>query len=746
VPRRRPGPDQPPLPDRDQILEFIAAQPQPVGKRDIARHFGVKGAARTALRGLLKELQDEGLLERGAGRRLHEPGGLPPVAVIEVVGPDADGEVIARPAQWRRATPPPPIYLAPERRPGRSPPGAGDRILARLSRAPDGSYEARPIKRLPARPTELLGIVRSTHDGARLVPTDRRTRTEFEVAPEDLNDAADGELVFAEVLPGSRRGQARARVGERLGDTDSPRAASLIAIHAAGIPTVFPDAALEQAARAGPAAVKARVDLRDLPLVTIDGADARDFDDAVFAEPAPHGWRVVVAIADVAWYVRPGDALDREAYRRGNSVYFPDRVVPMLPEALSNDLCSLRPAEDRACLAAELWIGADGALRRHRFSRGLMRSAARLTYTQVQAARDGQPDAATKPLMEQAIAPLYGAYAALAAARAARGALELDLPERTVAFAPDGSVAAVGQRERLDSHKLIEEFMIAANVAAAETLERHRRPCMYRIHDEPERERVEALAEVLREFDVPFARGQVLRPALFNRVIERVKDGPAERMISELVLRAQMQAAYSPDNIGHFGLGLRRYAHFTSPIRRYADLLVHRALIATLGRGAGPRDGALEPAAEERFVEAGEHLSTTERRAAAAERDALDRYVASFMASHVGAVFDGTITGVTCFGLFVRLAETGADGLVPVSTLGNDFYRHDEARHALVGDATGAEYRLGEPVEARLVEADPLTGSMVLHLMDAGPAVGGRGRPLRGHRGRPTSSRKRRNR
>ncbi|HEX7006026.1 MAG TPA: VacB/RNase II family 3'-5' exoribonuclease, partial [Alphaproteobacteria bacterium] len=451
------------------------------------------------------------------------------------------------------------------------------------------------------------------------------------------------------------------------------------------------------------------------------GADARDFDDAVWAEPDPDprnrgGWHLIVAIADVAHYVRPGDALDKAARERGNSVYFPDRVVPMLPEALSNDLCSLRPNEDRACLAAQLWINRDGRLLRHRFDRALMRSAARLTYEQVQAARDGCPDDVTGPLLEPVLNPLYGAYRVLERARKKRGALEIDLPERQIVLGDDGKVASITPRARLDSHRLIEEFMILANVAVAEALEAKRQPCMYRVHEAPDPERVQALREFLETLGLNLAKGQVLKPAHFNRILERSADTPHARMVHELVLRTQAQAKYSPDNVGHFGLALRRYAHFTSPIRRYSDLLVHRALIG--GFGLGP--GGIGPEDAARFPEQGEHISATERRAVAAERDATDRYVAAFLADRVGAIFGGAISGVTRFGLFVTLDETGADGFVPMRRLPRDYYEHDEARHCLIGRSGGPRFDLGGRVQVRLVEANPITASLLFDLVEGG--------------------------
>jgi ribonuclease R len=706
------------VPTRDEILAFIRNSPVPVGKREIAREFKLKGDDRIALKELLKDLEGDGSVERDRGRRLAPPAALPAVSVLEVVEIDTDGEVLARPITWTLDEPPPRILMQPERR-GHPALAVGDRVLAQLSRQKDRVYVGRTIRKLEKHGSaRVLGIYEMTPDGARLRPTDKRQRADFIVTPANSGDAENGELVVAEVLPSSRFGLKQAKVVERLGDMANPRSISLIAIHSQDLPTVFSEAALEEASRAAAPTLEGRTDLRDIPLVTIDGADARDFDDAVWAEPDPDvagGWHLIVAIADVAFYVRPGKPLDRSAFQRGNSAYFPDRVVPMLPEALSNDLCSLRPGEDRACLAVHLWIDARGELTRHRFVRGLMRSAARLTYEQVQAARDSAPDDSAGPLLAPVIEPLYGAYATLNAARQRRGTLELDLPERQVRLDERGGVVAITPRQRLDSHRLIEEFMISANVAAAEALEGKGAPCLYRVHDQPSMDKLESLREFLHGLGHKLAQGP-LKPSDFTRILERVADTPEASLVSQVVLRSQAQASYSPENIGHFGLALRRYAHFTSPIRRYADLVVHRSLIRAFGLGAG----GLDDAEAERMVEIAEHISSTERRAAVAERDAVDRFTAAFLAERVGATFSGRITGVTRFGLFVELDETGADGLVPVSSLPDDRYEHLERQHALVGQRLGRRYRLGAAVKVKLVEADPVLGSTLFALIEPG--------------------------
>ena len=616
---RRARPPRGRLPTRQELIDYLAARDGDTGRRDLARAFGLRGAQRAELRRLLRSLEDDGTIERGHRRRVRPAGTLPPVIVIVVDSLDDDGEPLARPASWSDDGAPPAIRFAATA--GRPAPGVGERWLARLARQADGSYLARPMKRVDRSTVDIIGEFRATGDGGRIAPVERQVRDEVAVAPADIGGAGDGDLVIAELLPGRRDGLARARVKQRIAHRDDAQAISAIAIAAAGAPVEFDRAALALAERAAPAPLDGRDDLRALPLVTIDGEDARDFDDAVFAEPDGDsgnrgGWHLVVAIADVAWYVRPGDALDRAARTRGNSIYFPDRVVPMLPARLSNELCSLAEGADRPCLAAHLWIGADGTLRRHRFVRALMRSAARLTYDGVQGGarwRRRPPGRSSK-----SSEPLYGAYATLAAARAARGALEIELPERRVVFDAAGDIAAIAPMPRLDSHRLIEEFMIAANVAAARELERLRQPCMYRVHDEPDRDKVRALSQTLAEHGLKLPRGQILQPRHFNALLTRIADTPQARLVNELVLRAQMQAAYSPEKIGHFGLALDRYAHFTSPIRRYADLLVHRALIAGLDLGPGGLD-----AGEADFAALGEHICAmrTPRRRRRTRRD-----------------------------------------------------------------------------------------------------------------------------
>jgi len=645
----------------------------------------------------------------------------------------------------------PAIRLAPgeaERAAGA--PGLGDRVLVKFETLESGAVEARLIKRLGQSAHRILGVIRKSRGEVRVEPVDRRAKTHLLLAPREGADLRDGDLVLAQIGGSADRahGPRRGKVLEVVGREDDPRAASLVAIHTHGLPMGFPDDADAEAAGAQPPTLAGRTDLRDLPLITIDPVDARDHDDAVYAhldeDPAnPGGWVVWVAIADVAAYVTGGSALDRVARDKGNSVYFPDRVEPMLPESLSADLCSLREGEARACLAVRMVFDAQGHKRGHRFQRGLMRSAAKLSYEQAQAAIDGEPDDQTGPLLETILRPLWAAYAVLKIGRDRRSPLGIESTERRVRIDSSGKIAEISPRASLEAHRLIEEFMIQANVAAAETLEQRRTPLIYRIHDAPSEAKIDSLADFLATIAMPWNKGEPPRTSRFNRLLEQTREGPHGEIVNEVVLRTQMQAIYSTDNIGHFGLNLDRYAHFTSPIRRYADLTVHRALIRALNLG---RDG-LTDAEIARLADTAEHITQTERRAMAAERDAIDRYVAAFLSEHVGATFAGRVTGVTRFGLFIRLAETGADGLVPVSSLGDDYYIHDDKRHALIGERTGATWRLGAQVEVRIKEATPITGGVLFEMVSDAEAGEARGRGekarFRANKPRPPTGRRR---
>jgi len=700
------------------VLSALEARQAPVDKRHLAKSLGLRGDARRALTFVLRDLTRDGRIASVSGNRVvlvRAPATRDGLIPIEIVGTDVeDGTLLVKALEWTGPSPLARLTVAA----GHPSPPVGARGLGRFEFA-DGEWRATLARLVEPEPERLVGRLMRAGSGWRLEPTDRRIRTEFVVEDDRLQPSDNGLLVLAEVLVRRRLGLPRVRIVEKIGHFGDPKSASLIAIHAQGIPTEFPPDAVALAARAHPAGTDQREDLRTLPICTIDGADARDFDDAVFAEPDddpenPGGWRLIVAIADVSWYVRSGDALDICARQRGNSCYFPDRVVPMLPERLSNDLCSLRPDEDRPVLAAHIVVDRDGRKRRHRFTRATIRSAKRFTYEEFQAIADGKRHA-PEMLVSRVVQPLFGAYRALAAARTARGALDIDVEERKVELDSHAKVASIRPRVRLDSHRLIEEMMILANVCAAETLERRKLPCVYRVHEPPAADRVEALRETLDGLGLKLSGGTASRPQDFVRILDWAKGQPWHAMVNQLVLRCQSLAVYSTANQGHFGLALPRYAHFTSPIRRYADLLVHRALVTgeRLGAGGLP-DG--DNAAD--FADAADHISATERRAVAAERDAMARYVAAYLEDHKGSTFPGRVTGVQNFGLFVTLDEIGADGLVPIRTLPHDFYRFDERRHRLVGERNGRIYVLGAAVEVRLNEVDGLTGSLTFDLLD----------------------------
>jgi ribonuclease R len=720
------------FPSRDAIVAFIRANPGKIGTREIAREFGLKNADRAELKRILRELADEGAIAK-RGRKIHETALLPPTVIADITGRDTDGELLATPTEWdtEESGPAPRIRIHVPRRPqAGTAAGVGDRALMRIEKLNEGedpAYRGRVIKIIDHARMRVLGIFRPLPGGGGLlVPVDKKQAgRELNIAPSDTGGAEDGDLVSVDLVRSRGYGLASGKVKERLGSLSSEKAISLIAIHAHEIPQAFSPSALREAEAAEPANLKGREDWRDLPLVTIDPPDAKDHDDAVHAAPDPDpnnkgGYIVHVAIADVAFYVRPGSALDRDALTRGNSVYFPDRVVPMLPERISNDLCSLVPGQPRGALAVRMVIGPDGRKRSHSFHRVLMRSAAKLHYAQAQAAIDGRQDDTTGPVLEPILKPLYAAFALVKLARDERDPLDLDLPERKILLKADGSVDRVIVPERLDAHRLIEEFMILANVAAAEMLEKKGLPLIYRVHDEPTLEKVHNLQEFLKTLDLPFAKTGALRPALFNRVLGQVRGEDYEPLVNEVVLRSQAQAEYSAENYGHFGLNLRRYAHFTSPIRRYADLIVHRALIRALGLG----EGALpETETLETLSEVAAQISVTERRAMKAERETADRLIAHFLADRIGATFQGRISGVTRAGLFVKLSDTGADGLIPIRTLGTEYYNYDETRHALVGSRSGAMHRLGDVVDVRLVEAAPVAGALRFELLSEGQVI-----------------------
>ena len=707
------------IPSKDEILEWISEHPTQTSKREISKAFGIKGADRIDLKRILKELEAEGHLEKRK-KTYRDPDRLPPVTVLQVLDPDPDGDLFARPLEWHGEGVEPKVIVLPRA----SDPalGAGDRILARMTAVTGGdvNYEARLIRRIGSNPRKILGVFRKKSEGGRILPIDKGTDGEWQVPDGATHGAKDGELVEAEHTgPKTRIGLPRARVVARLGDPSAPKAVSLIAIHQHGIPDDFPDDVIAEADAIKPVGLGAREDLRDLPLITIDPADARDHDDACCAfpdtDPKNEGGHILwVAIADVAAYVTPGSALDREARKRGNSSYFPDRVVPMLPDRLSGDLCSLHEGVPRACVAVEMTLDAHGNKLRHRFVRGMMRSPASLHYEEVQVAVDGQPNERTSDLLEPVLRPLYAAYGALVEARKRRQPLDLDLPERRVELDEDGTVTSVAFKDRLDAHRMIEEFMVLANVAAAETLTAKRTPLLFRVHEEPPPEKLESLRDTAEAAGFSLAKGQVLKTAHLNNLLHQAAGSDEAELINLSTLRSMTQAYYSPSNFGHFGLALQSYAHFTSPIRRYSDLIVHRALIKAHGWG----DDGLSEWDVERLDATAAHISETERRSMMAERDTNDRYLAAFLSERIGNEFTGRISGIARFGVFVKLDETGADGLIPMRNLGREFFHFDRETNSLMGADSGVIIALGQRVLVRLTEAAPVTGGLALELLE----------------------------
>lgn len=718
--RTAPQPPQSGLPSKADIIAYVKECDGEVVRRDIARAFGVKGEARTKLRSLLKEMDADGSINLKGGKRIERGGGqsgkMPPVAPIDVMSVDDDGDLICMPAGWRGDAPPPMIRLSARRAAKMKPaPGVGDRLLARLKNAGEDGYEADVIKAIGKGAHRFLAVYRKTRKGGTADPVERRARDTFTIEAGDEGGAKDGDLIWLETKNAHGYGPKKARVRSVAGHIDDKHAYSTIALANHGIPTDFPAAVLAEAERAKLPPLGKRTDLRDTPLITIDPADAKDHDDAVYAEPDPDpnnpgGHRVIVAIADVSFFVSPGSALDAEAVKRGNSTYLPDRVVPMLPERLSNDLCSLRENEDRPCLAVEMILDARGAKVRHRFMRAIMRSRAKLSYEDAQAISEGAKAAmGLQPIVKH----LYAAFDARMKERAKRAPLDLDLPERKIILDENGDVKKIIKRERFDAHRVIEEFMILANVAAAEALERAQTPLIYRVHDQPDPERLEAVRDYLDTLDYSLTKGGSVRPANFNQLLKIAEGRDQKEMVSEVVLRSQRQAIYDTDNLGHFGLNLSRYAHFTSPIRRYADLTVHRALVKAFSLG---ENGQTEKEAKA-LSDIAEQISDLERRAIAAERESNDRYLAGHLEARVGAEFDARIRGVTKFGLFVMLDETGADGFIPMRSIGFERYRFEERDHAVIGETTGGMFRLGQPVRVRLEEAAPLTGGLRFEML-----------------------------
>ena len=702
-----------PIPSREAILLLLDGHAAPMTEEAIAAALQLDDAVRQAAlaKRLAAMLRDGQLL-------LNRRGGYAPARKLDLIA----GQIIANAEGFgflRADSGGDDLYLAPlEMRKVLH----GDRVLASVVGVDRrGRRQGAIVEILQRRNPRLVGRVARARGIVTVLPDDKRLHQPVLIpAGQDLA-ARDGQILIAEITdaPDGVRGPI-GRVVESLGEKLTPSLIVRMAIAAHDLPQHWSDAVRAETA-ATPLQVDAglhadREDLRALPLVTIDGEDARDFDDAVHVRPlGDGGFRLWVAIADVAYYVPVGSALDGEAEARGTSVYFPGFVVPMLPEVLSNGICSLKPEVDRLALVCEMRIDARGQVMRARFAHAVIRSHARLTYTQVWQALSGEP-AARKALgaLWPAIADLHALYRVLAAARAARGAIEFDSPEMHFRLDAAGEVQALGAYERNDAHRLIEECMIAANVQAARYLARRRLPVLYRVHEKPPQEKYADLLEFLREFKLRLPVWDAVTPQDFRQLLARVGERPEALLLQSVLLRAQSLAVYQAQNGGHFGLALDAYTHFTSPIRRYPDLLVHRAIGHALAGGT-PAGYAYTP---EAMTALAQHCSRRERVADEAEREVDERYQCAFMERHVGARYAGVVTGVTSFGLFVQMIETRISGLVHVTQLPADYYHFDAQRRLLQGERTRRAYRLGDPVQVQVLRASLEDRKIDLRLLD----------------------------
>ena len=708
------------LPTKQDLLLWLKDNPNKVSKREIAKAFSITGSYKIGLKKLILDLENE----REARSKSNSESFIsviPSTVICIVKGPDKDGDIFLDLLDWSEGEEIPKIFYF--ERSGSIPVSVGDRILCELTKVEgkDYHYEAKLIRRISKtnNSSKIIGVFRVSSSGGTLEALSKRLNTIWTIPRNAVNGSVDGDIVEAEqTSPKSRFGMPKARVISILGKTDDSKAISLIAIHEHSIVNEFSKETLSEAVNSAPVTLVDRDDLRHIPFVTIDPADARDHDDACYVEldldvENKGGFIVWIAIADVAHYVQPNSLLDGEARNRGNSTYFPDRVVPMLPENLSADLCSLHEGEDRPCLALKMILDSGGKKTSQQFFRGLMRSRGSLVYREVQEAIDGNPSKKIQPILESILKPLYKCYEVLQNTTKERGPLILDLPERKILLDDSGKVASIEFLDRLDAHKVVEELMILANVAAAEELFNNKSYFLYRIHEEPEKEKVNTLREIVKSCGLSFSKGQVLKTHHLNSLLCNAKETEYSELVSMSILRSMPQAYYGAQPIGHFGLALRRYTHFTSPIRRYADLVTHRAIIETINRGQNPLcefgPGELEAI--------GESISICERRSMLAERDTVDRYLAAFFSDRLGLEVLGTISGVARFGIFVKIDESGADGLVPVSTIGNEYFRYNREKQVLVAERTGLVLGLGKRVLVRLVETNALTGGLTLQLI-----------------------------
>ena len=687
-----------PVPSREAVLALLAEHNEPLPYQTLASELGVKDERdEDAFSRRLRAMERDGQILKNR-RDLYGIARKMDMVCGRVTGhpdgfgfliPDEEGEdVFLPPREMRQAM-------------------HGDRVMARVTGVdPRGRREGVVVEVLERAHKTIVGRYDARDGMGFVVPGDKRIVQDIVIQRGDEGGAREGQIVAAEItsLPTRHRAPG-GRIVEVLGDHMAPGMEIEVAVRSHSIPHVWPDAVMREAEQYAPEvpaeAAQGRFDLRDVPLVTIDGEDARDFDDAVFADHSGHSWRLIVAIADVAYYVKPGTALDREAYARGNSVYFPQHVIPMLPEALSNGLCSINPHVDRLCMACEMQIDGSGKILKYRFLEAVMRSRARLTYSKVAAMLVDNDVTLRREYADVVphLETLYGLYHILHSARMKRGAVDFELPETRIQFDEKRKIKRIVPLQRNDAHRLIEECMLAANVCAAEILRRIKIPAPYRMHEGPTAEKLNALREFLTEMGLSLGGGDKPQAQHYSKLIKAVEQRSDSRLIQTVLLRSLSQAVYSPDNIGHFALGYPNYTHFTSPIRRYPDLLVHRAIKDIIARR--PTSLTLELAKQQ-----GEHCSLTERRADEATREVVRWLKAVYMMDKIGEEFDGIISGVTNFGIFVELVEVYVDGLVHITALGNDYYHFDAAHHRLMGERTKQAYRLGDKLRVRVVRVD----------------------------------------
>ncbi|MBB4076328.1 ribonuclease R [Bartonella fuyuanensis] len=709
------------LPHKKEILSFINENPNKLSKREITKAFNLKGDSRIWLKNILRELKDQNLISKSKQRKREiNKIKLPPIALVKIIEHNKDGCFIAQPLEWEEDTKPNIAIHSFHHIKGGSI-GVGDHILVKIFRNknPQSSpYTGHIIRKIDVSPKSTFGVVRKLENNQwRLDPIDRKTSELIaEISPE--MKIKIGDLVEVEIKKNTGYGLKSAQIKNVLGHIENEKTLSMIALLSKGIPYIFPESVLKQVKHIKAAKMDNREDWRQLPFITIDPPDAKDHDDAVYATKDKDsanngGWIVIVAIADVSHYIKTGSALDKEALKRGNSVYFPDTVVPMLPERLSHDLCSLREGKERPALAVRMIFDANGNKRKHSFHRIMMRVKAKLSYQEVQLARKKHINERNIPLLENILYPLWEAYTCLKAARNRRQPLKLEITEKKIILDQNGCIQDVINEEHLEAHRLIEEFMIQANIAASETLKKHHQPFIYRIHDKPSLAKQEILRNFLQSLGIPLSRSTELTSARLNRILEKAAHTQQQDLVNQVILRSQSQAEYNPKNNGHFGLNLQNYTHFTSPIRRYADLIIHRALIKALKLG----NDQLTDIQEQNLAEIATQISLYERRAMMAERETTDRLVAHYLVNKIGRIFIGRISGVTKAGLFISLDKLNTDGFVHISTLKNDYYHFDEAQHILVGQRNYKGYQLSDIVEVKLITVQPFSGALHFELL-----------------------------